>query len=193
MMMWTALLALSACGDDGGTLGALDCDWVASDNCWKSHSDEILACAPDPELTGTFSADGTECLYSDGVRVEFDEPVVSGSTEAPTGLTVYRDDALCVRYQNGSGSGTAELELTTSSGSLVTSGTTSSFTLTCPDSSSYYTTDPLSLLQCEEGQFGLPGVVTTNSSTNFLGLELALGEEPGGADIDIVLFACSWE
>ena len=126
-------------------------------------------------------------------RVEFDTPVPPGSTEAPAGITVLRDQQVCVRYDDAAvASGEADLEITSASGTTTASGTLSGLTVTCPDGSSYFTESPLSVATGCGSLGGFPGVTTTRTTTNRLGFALALGEEPGGRDIEVVLFDCEW-
>jgi hypothetical protein len=78
--VWLAVSGLAAgCGDGGaGPTQTLDCAWASSaDNCWLTLVDQIAACAPPAEATGTFDAERTACTYTGGWRVEFDDPVFS--------------------------------------------------------------------------------------------------------------------
>lgn len=193
-----AALSFAACGGGGGGEGGvepLDCAFVESDNCWKQLVDEIALCAPDPELTGTFSADRSECVYDDGVRVEFDDPVPTSIPDSYSWqLTVIGADGVpCVRWDDAPPSATqVDLQVSSGDDTLSMEGSTAGLTLTCPDGSRFFTDDPLSIITgCSPGRsYGIP-VTTIRTAPGFVGLAIALGEEPGGRDIEVDLFSCS--
>jgi hypothetical protein len=47
----------SSNSDSGGTTGALDCAWLASDNCLKANFVDGMACVAPTTETGVLSAD----------------------------------------------------------------------------------------------------------------------------------------
>jgi len=196
----TPLLAiaasLGACGHGGGTSDpqALDCDFVQSDNCWKQLVDQIALCAPDPEATGVFTADRTACEYADGTRVEFDTALpTSIPSDYKWRFTVLdAEGSPCVRWDDqGETAMSADLEVTAGGDTVAMWGTPSGLTLECPDGSAYYTDAPLSVITgCGAPRdYGLP-VTTIRTAPGYVGLAIALGEEPSGADIEVPLFAC---
>lgn len=187
---------LSGCGGDGGGAQALDCAWASSDqNCWLALVDHVATCAVPAEATGVFDATRTRCTYAEGWVVDFDEPVpTAASGTYPWRFTVSHDGTPCVRYASAATEpGTVDLDVE-SGGQLVQatgSLADSRYTLTCPDGASYTTTDPYSVLTCSGGprDYLLP-VLTYGTSGSQISLSIPLGEEPGGADIEVPLFRC---
>ena len=63
-------VGLAACSPKGGDPpAALDCAWLASDNCWKKTVAAATSCLPDSAAVGTLSADEADeldqCVYLD--------------------------------------------------------------------------------------------------------------------------------
>jgi len=186
-----------AAGCGGGNTGAhaLDCAWATSDqNCWLALVDDIAVCAVPADAVGAFDPTRTRCTYAEGWVVDFDEPVPAAADGAyPWRFTVSHDGVACVRYANTSTEvGTVDLDVE-SGGQLVhAEGSLAEprYTLTCPDGSDYTTTDPYSVLTCGgPRQYTLP-VLTFSTGGSDVTLAIPLGEEPGGADIDVPLFSC---
>jgi len=187
---------LGACGSGSGTsdVGELDCAFVQSDNCWLQLVDQVALCAPSDEAIGVFNADRTVCEYPDGMRVEFDAAVPAAIPEQiDWRFTVLNPDGTaCVRWDDQPPSSmSVDLEVTAGDQTLAMEGTLSGLTLTCPDGSLYFTSEPLSVITgCGAPRdYGLP-VTTIRTAPGFVGLAIALGEEPSGADIEVTLFRC---
>ena len=155
----------AGCGG-GGSSAALDCDWLASENCWKTTTAPAQSCLPPSSDTGTFSADGKTCTYASGVVVTFATPVVFPIPDDPTwNFTVSNGGTDCLHYEETS----STLKVVVA-GQTFSEGPSGSLGLkfTCPDGSSYSTSNAFDLLSCDNGGLfgGLPGHVWSSSDTS---------------------------
>jgi hypothetical protein len=193
--LWFALSGLTAaCGGGGGSARTLDCTWASSDdNCWLDLVDQIAACAPPAAETGTFDAERTTCTYAGGWRIEFDAPVPASPEAEHWRFSIYQGDQLCARYEDSAtGSGSIDLAVSTAGDEVQAAGALGSgYTLTCPDGTDYVAADPNAVLTCGDPRgYKIPGVLTVRSAPGYAGVAIPLGEEAGGADIEVVLFDC---
>jgi hypothetical protein len=162
-----AAISFNSCGG-GGSL-ALDCAWLASNNCYKTTVAAAATCLPNSTETGTLSADNKTCTYTSGKVVTFDAalalPLANGTGDS-IAFTVTSGGSQCFRYQ--------KFSFTSSAGTFTesTSGGTT-FSATCPDGKVYSNSNALTLLGCNADAGatlgGLPGVAysSTNTSISF--------------------------
>lgn len=179
------------CGDsdeDGGSGlsgDPLTCDWLASNNCWKTTVAAAQSCVPPESETGVLSADGTSCAYASGSSVAFQEPVVlPRNFEEPTNWDF-------IQSQGGVPCVTLEDYEDASSLTLTVQGMTYrekyegfGMQITCPDGSQFATDDALGLLECENFFGDAPGWASGSSDVS---VDFSLSN---GAD-GVQVFSCS--
>ena len=165
------VLAVAACGSsdshNGSGGGALDCAWLASDNCWKTTVAAASSCLPASSATGTLSTDGKTCTFSGGQTVTFDSPLSLpiSSTSPDINFTVSMNGAQCLTFEKQGANG---FQVTTSAGTAsVGSNGISTETVTCPGGAQVSNANAISLLSCDAGVFGgLPGDTYSSSDTS---------------------------
>lgn len=187
---WLFLVACSG-GESIDDVRTLDCEWATSEaNCWLDLLDVVATCAVPDEAIGTFDSTRTRCTYAEGWTIEFETPYEEGASAVS--FTVFRGADPCVRYTNRSAiASTLELEVESAGQIVRASATPDSYSLTCPAGDRYVTEDPFAVLTCGEPRgYKIPGVLTSYSTGDAVGLSIPLGEEPGGADITVPLFMC---
>ena len=143
MVAATPLLCLIAAG---GLLGCsellgeeqpLDCQWLASNNCWKQALAEASTCVPSG--TGSFDASRQVCSYGGGESINFSS-AVSFDTNNQWSYTVSEGGGNCLTFRELGGSGRS-FELTTNLGDVLVEEAGLSLSVSCPDGSSYVTAD----------------------------------------------------
>jgi hypothetical protein len=156
---------VAGCGDSGGA--PLDCDWLASDNCWKTTARPAASCLPPETEQGVLSADGRRCEYANGVSVVFKTPLQLPVPDDPVwNFTVTgADGQACLHYEQAS---SGSITLVVGGDTFNESVSPAGLRATCPDGSSYVLPlDKLDeILQCPGGLFGLPGHSWSSSSTS---------------------------
>jgi hypothetical protein len=183
----------AGCGggsSSSGPSGNLTCGYLASDNCWKTTASAATSCLPSSSDTGTLSADGKTCSYATGNVVTFTSALVFPIPDNPSwNFTVTASDGTpCLSYQ----------ETPNGPFTLMVQGQTVKETqpgglglgLTCPDGTTYSTSNGLSLLSCGDGGFlgGLPGSGWSSSGGEVsFGL---LGTSTTSSD-ELMIFDCS--
>jgi hypothetical protein len=185
------LLAIAAslgCGssnDDNGGAGArLDCAWLESDNCWKQTVRSAQSCLPPSSPRGTFNADNSQCSYADGHLVTFTPSLALPLGDDPAwNFAVTSGGNVCLQYQDNPNEGVR----LTAGGKTVSESSSGGMgiKITCPDGSSYGTSNALNLLSCPGGFTGLPGNAWSGSSTSVYFSLVGVGEE----SVDV--FGCS--
>ena len=177
-------------GSSSAPSGNLTCDYLAGDNCWKMTASTATSCLPSTSDTGTLSADGKTCTYASGNVVTFTPALTFPIPDNPSwNFTVTASDGTaCLSYQQ-----TANGPFT-----LTVKGQTVKETqpaglglgLSCPDGTSYSTSNALALLSCGDGgsQGGLPGSGWSNSNSEVsFGL---LGTSTTSSD-ELMIFDCA--
>lgn len=161
-------------GGTGGTTGGqpqtLDCNWLASNNCWKIATAAAAECLPaaGPSASGLLSSDGTSCTFDGGDRVAFATPeVFPFPQQVSWNFTVTQPDGgLCLSYRDEASGG---FTLESPAGTVVSGGSVFSYTVTCPDGTVYSSPDALQLLSCGDDSGvsfgGLPGSASSYSPT----------------------------
>jgi hypothetical protein len=183
------LAATSAgCGASGAPSAALDCNYLASDNCWKTTATMGSSCLPPMSATGVLSADGGTCTYATGEVVTFTPPLVLPLPDTPRwNFTVKSSSgAPCLSYaDDGNGGITLTVQ-----GQTVreTPQGTLGLKLTCPDGTSYATSNAFTLFDCPDAGLldDVPGAFWSDSDTS-VSLSL-LGS--GGSSSDGAVFSC---
>ena len=157
-----------ACGGSGGGGSALDCAWLASDNCWKMTADEATACLPPTTEAGVLSADGKTCTYASGTQVTFTPALVLPIPDnADWNFTITKAGADCLHFENTQ----AGIKLVVS-GHTVNEGLSgpTGLRIACPDGTAYANANAFSLLDCNAdagASFGgLPGNTWATTSTS---------------------------
>jgi hypothetical protein len=174
------------CGGAGGG-AALDCAWLAGDNCWKMTAAQAVACLPPTAETGTLSADNKTCTYASGAVVTFARALVLPipNQTADWSFTISRGGTDCLHYEASQ----AGLKLAVM-GQTVSERATGGLSLAvvCPDGTSASTANAFDLLDCNADAGvsfgGLPGNVSSSTSTSVsVGLI-------GAASASLPLFNC---
>lgn len=162
-MRFVFLGLLVACG--GGADGSLDCEYLASsDNCWKVTATAATSCLPPQDAIGVLAADNASCTYDTGQVITFTPALTLPlSNDHVWNFTMTTDGVPCLAY-NDSDDG---FELTV--GDDVVSERlfgSAGLELTCPDGTTFSSSNALELLSCPESNFGnLPGN-TSSSGTD---------------------------
>ena len=88
-------------GGSGSGGGALTCEWLAGDNCWKQTATAATACLPPTDEHGTLSDDGRTCTYASGAVITFASPLVFPLPDEPTwNFTVSNAGQTCLHYED---------------------------------------------------------------------------------------------
>jgi hypothetical protein len=166
-------VAVAACSSSstgagpGGSSGSLDCTYLeSSNNCWKTTFAAASSCLPPAGAQGVLSADNKTCTYSTGQVVTFDQALSLPLPQQPQptfNFTMSKNGADCFRFQEPS---SQEFSMKTSGGTAQDNGAGGVLTLTCPDTSSYSSSNGLALLSCEGGLADLPGTTWSSGPTS---------------------------
>jgi hypothetical protein len=179
-------LLLIGCGGGGGSDKTLDCAYLAGDNCWKMTATEATSCLPPAGAMGTLAADNASCTYTTGQTVTFTPALVLplDSGFKTWNFTVTTNGQDCLHYEETS----AGFDLTVSADTVSESiAGASGIDLTCPDGTTYASSNALALLNCPGSSFGdLPGNTTSSSATS-----VSFGLINTGAAQTITVFDCS--
>ena len=176
----------------GGSSSNLDCDWLASDNCWKTTASAAQSCLPLPSSSGTFSADMSTCTYAAGQVVTFTPPLTLPvpNNNSTWNFTVANGASPCLTYQEG----VSKNVTLTVMGQTFTEDAAgiSGLHVTCPDGTSFSNANAFSLLSCPGGSFGgLPGIAWSGGSTSLsVGLINTGGDADGGFGLSLSVFDC---
>lgn len=148
-----AVGATSGC-EEGASGDPLTCETLAPpDNCWRDSVSEAYACIDESLENGTFNADRTVCTWSDGTTATFATAVPADPDfDYVWDITIASGGGQCARYVSDDNSNT----LTTASGTTRFGSSGASVSLTCPDDSTFVSSDPFALLSCD-GDVDLPG------------------------------------
>ena len=164
-------MLLSACG--GSSAGPLDCNWLASSNCWKTTLAGASTCLPYSIATGSFSTDRLTCLYSSGEQVTFTSAIPNPvPADQLWNFTLVSGSQTCIKLAQPDGS---TFRLTTSGSDEV---------LTCPDGSKF-AGNLAALINCGSAT-NLPGRSASYASAT-ASLSLLGGDSPNGA---VHIFTC---
>jgi hypothetical protein len=172
------------------TSGALDCAWVAGDNCWKTTVSAAASCTPPPSEFGTLSPDNSTCTYPSGEVIAFNPPLdldlqTSDLPNMPLQFTITTSTGQTCLWFEQAADGAVNLAV---QGQLITESFTGSTaeTIGCSDGTSYMTSDLYDLLACSaDGSFNdLPvdgwSSDTTGASLTLFGASATL---PNGLQI----------
>jgi hypothetical protein len=156
----------ASCGGGADASAPLDCEWLASDNCWKTTVAAAAGCLPSPSESGVLSADNKTCTYASGAKVTFTPALILPvtSSQMSWNFTISRDGVDCLHYEAtpttqkvAVGDDTVTYEAMRALGISVT----------CPDGDSYSSANAVPLVQCgaDMGALfgGLPGWSQTSS------------------------------
>jgi hypothetical protein len=147
-----AILLVAACGSPSGTSGALDCAWLASNNCWKQAAAAAEACLPPSNEVGTLSTDAMTCTYASGDVVTSPASLLSSS--GTPNLTVTHAGQTCLHFESGGGMVT----LGTSAGTVYIENDGTTVTVSCPDGSRDSSPAQSAFRSCLDGAVGeIPG------------------------------------
>ncbi len=155
----------------GGSAASLDCNYLASDNCWKTTASAATICLPASSEVGTLSADGKTCTYASGDVVTFAQPLVlplSGPMDWDFTVTTARG-AQCLAYLDEGGG----IRTLTVQGQTVKETTPETapgqlgIALTCPDGTTYSISNGFNLLGCPDAGLSgsLPGYSLSSTDT----------------------------
>jgi hypothetical protein len=164
----------------------LDCAYLASDNCWKTTAAKAATCLPAAGTTGTLSADDSSCAYASGQTITFTPALVLPLADGFKGwnFTVTTGGQPCLHYEESTGG----LQLTAGADTVseMISGAVG-IDLTCPDGTTYSSSNALALLSCPGSTFGdLPGNETSSTSTS-----VTFGLLGTGTSSSATVFDCS--
>jgi len=139
---------------------ALDCDWLAGENCMKAQYAAAMSCVAPMSEVGAFNADNTICTYPSGVVVTFDAPV-----KLPLGLNppgwhfgISRAGSECLRFDSADA-----IHFTLVVNGATLTETAPPVTVTCPDGTRYSDATDGGLLSCDPG--GLPSQGASSTET----------------------------
>jgi hypothetical protein len=198
----TALLAFGlgcSSGSGGGGGAALDCAWLASDNCWKTTAAQATSCLPPSGESGVFDSTHKTCTYASGAVITFDSaltlPVSSaGSSDTVWKFTVTNGGQPCLRYVSDT-NGNITLVV---AGQTFTEGSDGplGIRVTCPDGTAYANANALDLLSCDSGFFGgLPGDAWSSSDTSvsfsLINTMLASADASASSSEGVPIFTCN--
>src|SRR3954468_11039847 len=133
-------------GPGGANGAALDCAWLASDNCWKTTASAADSCLPPKDESGVLSADGRTCSYASGAVVTFAAPLVLPVPDNRTwDFSIAKGGQTCQRH--------AETETgfnLTVGNQSVHEGSTGGLGLQiqCPNGVTYSNSNAFNLLNC---------------------------------------------
>jgi hypothetical protein len=171
------LIAAAVSLSCGAAKGQLDCNWLATNNCWKTTFAAATSCLPNSNEIGTLSADGLTCTYASGAVVTFDNPVV---LPVPNGtqwkFTISNAGQQCFRFEQPTDKSS---KLTTSAGTVTQSSSGLTFDISCPNGSAYEAGNGLQLLSCPNGLTGMPGVIWSDTSMSLSFGVLGTGSAQG--------------
>jgi len=135
---WAACLegedcTADACSDEPATVG---CEWYEDANCWTRTVDDMLDCLP--STAGDLDSSGTECTFSNGTSVLFDEPVTTSHMFAdPLQFNVLSAGVLCFTVDYGGSDNDDAFTLTFPTGEFTYINTGSASEWQCPNGCSY--------------------------------------------------------
>lgn len=140
----------------------LDCAYYASDsNCWdQSQQEATAACQPPEGEQGVLAQDHRSCVFSDGTTVTFHMDLnLDGYGPDDLDITLERDGSVCTL------STVDGLGVSVDGRGTSLESTPNGEVLTCPDGTTYGSSDPLALLSCDWND--LPMVVWSWAPTSF--------------------------
>jgi hypothetical protein len=173
---------------DGATTtgsGALDCTWTEGNNCWKTTAAAATSCLPPVGEDGALSADNSTCTYTSGAVITFDPPLVFPMPSDPNfNFTITTGGQVCLQYADTSAGFTLTVGGQTVTEKLAGVG----IDVSCPDGTSYATSNGLNLLDCDGGTLGgLPGREWSSGTTS-----LSLGLlNTSMSSTELELFSCA--
>ena len=131
--------SVAGCGSSGTKSGpagaALDCAWLAGNNCWKTTTNLAAACLPPSTESGVLNASATACTYPSGAMVTFNVPLMLTSVQPTYDFSVTGANGQpCLTFKSmDKGGFTLDVK-----GQTVTSAPNGTgFTMTCPDGTKY--------------------------------------------------------
>jgi len=179
-------VGLGCGGSGGGSTAALDCAWLAGDNCWKMTAAEATACLPPTTETGVLSADNKSCAYTSGAQVTFAPALVLPIPDnADWNFTITNGGADCLHFESSK----AGLKLVVA-GHTVNEGLSgvAGLKITCPDGTAYANANALSLLDCgADAGLSLGGFPGNSWSSSDSSVSVGL---IGTSDDSLPLFDC---
>lgn len=152
----SVVAAVGCSGSSAGpstSTGALDCAWLAGDNCLKASLTDGMSCVPPTAETGSLSADNKTCTYASGVTITFDSPLqlpLPTDASPPWHFTIARAGTECLRFESTDND---NFELVVNGGTLTQTlprPASTNLTITCPDGAAYSNANALSLLSCDQ-------------------------------------------
>jgi len=180
--------ALGCGGSSGGGSNGLDCNYLASNNCWKTTAATASSCLPPMSETGVLSADGSTCTYPSGDVVTFTPPLALPLPDTPKWNFAVKTSsgAPCLSYvDDGNGGITLTVQ-----GQTVkeTPQGTLGLKLSCPDGTSYANANAFSLFSCPDASLlgDLPGAAWSYDDTS---VSLSLTAS-GASSSDQQVFSC---
>jgi hypothetical protein len=124
---------------EAGTKNPLTCAWLHGPNCWTDAAASVVACIGTVPVAGNFSADRKTCNGDDGATATFpDGPPPTNPPPAPVAppFTITRGGNTCLSFK-----ATSETqEFVTPLGTFSTFDNGYTFTVTCPDGTTFSAT-----------------------------------------------------
>lgn len=168
----------------------LTCEIMASpDFCWAVAAAEAYACNAAATTDGLISEDGKTCEFESGTTATF-SPALDRTQDLfdiePLTITLSDADGQCAKLVDNDDGFT----LKTASGTVDVGGSINSYTVDCPDGTTYKSENPLELLSCGDGGLlsnGMPGT-TKSGGERFV----SFGISPKPADVETGFVDCEF-
>jgi len=181
-------MAAAALGCDDSE--ELTCEVLsAPDFCWAVAAAEAYACNAAATTNGQISEDGKTCEFESGTTATFspalDQTQDIFDIESLT-ITLSDADGQCAKLVDNDDGFT----LKTASGTVDVGGSINSYTVDCPDGTTYKSDNPFDLLSCGDGGLlsnGMPGTIKSDS-----GRFVSFGISPKPADVETGFVDCEF-
>lgn len=177
------LAASTGCDDSE----ELTCEVLADPNfCWAIAVNEAYACNAEAMTDGQISADGKTCEFESGTTATFSpalDPMQDIFDIESMTVTLSNADGQCAKLVEDDSSG---ISLTTASGTVDVGGSINSYTVDCPNGTTYKSDAPFDLLNCGDGNLfnsGLPGTTKSGSGTF---ISFGISPRPEGVETGFV-------
>jgi hypothetical protein len=189
-----ALLVLAGCNTDPVTFVArpppgtgLDCEFLASDNCWKRAVEQASQCAAPVREIGSLDSPRRFCTFYDGQKVLFERPLPD-PFPGPPGyewkLLIEKEATECLRYEESEDEDGRSFRLTFPTGAVAFRRNGNRASVTCEDGAVFTTDDMNGLSSCPAMYNRIPGSHTAGTEVYTALTLLGAGEE------DAPLFTC---
>ena len=188
-LIFGLIMAVAVLGCDDSE--ELTCEVLQDPNfCWAIAVNEAYACTANVNMDGVMSADGKTCALDDGSTATFTpalDPMQSVIDIEALTIVVSNADGQCAKFVESDSSG---LSLTTASGTVDVGGDASTYSVDCPNGTTYKSDSPFDLLSCGDGNLfdsKLPGTFKSGSFGFF-----SFGISPKPADVETGFVDCKF-